>query len=183
MNELWNFMADLNLEKSIEILERTSNILKAMVQNLSADWIYANEGGETWSIFEVIVHFVHSEKTNWIPRIEIILSEKSDKGFPPFDRFAEFEASKNKSLAELLEEFETLRRKNLDVLRAKNISGKDLESIGIHPSFGEVTLSQLLATWTVHDLDHLSQITRIIAKQYKTAVGPWVEYLKILNVN
>ena len=169
------------LETSIEILERTPNVLKVMLQNLPPDFISVNEGGETWNIFDVIGHLVHGEKTDWLPRAEIILSEKTDKTFEQFDRFAQFEESEGKTLTELLVEFQTLREKNISVLRSKNISDKDLENKGIHPAFGEVTLSQLLSTWVVHDLDHISQISRILAKQYQSDVGPWVEYLKILK--
>ena len=169
------------VEKSIEILERTPEVLETMLQNVSADWTENNEGGETWSVFDVLGHLVHGEKTDWIARMEIILSDAPDKKFAPFDRFAQFEESRGKTLCELLEEFKGLRKKNVDVLRSKKLTIENLEQKGVHPAFGEVTLKQLLATWTVHDLDHISQISRVMAKQYKEAVGPWTQYLKILN--
>ena len=171
-----------SIEKSIEILERTPDVLEAMLENMSAEWTENNEGGETWSVFDVLGHLVHGEKTDWLPRMEIILSDAPDKTFKPFDRFAQFEESKGKTLAQLLDECKELRKKNIGVLSAKNLSGKNLEEKGVHPAFGEVTLAQLLATWTVHDLDHIAQISRVMAKQYKEEVGPWIEYLRILNL-
>ena len=173
---------NFTVEKSIEILERTPEVLEAMLKNVSPEWTEKTEGGETWSVFDVLGHLVHGEKTDWIPRIEIILSGKPDKTFEPFDRFAQFEESKDKSLPQLLDEFKRLREKNIGVLRSKKLTDKNLNEKGIHPALGEVTLAQLLATWTVHDLDHIAQISRVMAKQYKEAVGPWVEYLKILNL-
>lgn len=172
---------NFTVEKSIEILERTPNILEVMLQNISPDWTENNEGGETWSVFDVLGHLVHGEKTDWIARTEIILSDITDKKFEPFDRFAQFEESKGKTLAQLLEEFKSLRKKNVEALRSKKLTVENLEEKGFHPAFGEVTLAQLLATWTVHDLDHIAQISRVMAKQYKEAVGPWIEYLRILN--
>lgn len=169
------------VEKSIEILERTPEVLETMLQNVSADWTENNEGGETWSVFDVLGHLVHGEKTDWMARMEIILSDAPDKNFAPFDRFAQFEESRGKTLHELLEEFKGLRKKNVDVLRSKKPTIENLEQKGVHPAFGEVTLKQLLATWTVHDLDHISQISRVMAKQYKEDVGPWTQYLKVLN--
>ena len=170
-----------SLEKSLEILERTSNVLIAMLQDISADWTSPNEGGDSWSVYDIIGHLIHGEKTDWVPRTEIILSENSDKKFTPFDRFAQFEDSKGKTLNQLLKEFKMLRERNIEQLRSKKITDKNLEEIGIHPAFGHVTLSQLLSTWVVHDLNHIAQISRVMANQYKTEVGPWVEYLKILQ--
>ena len=170
-----------SLDKSIELLERTPNVLRMMLLGLSADWTAVNEGGDTWSPDDVIGHLIHGERTDWIPRAEVILSESPDKTFTPFDRFAQFEESKGKSLAQLLDEFADLRSQNLERLRAFNLTDSDLAKTGMHPVFGEVTLSQLLATWTVHDLNHIAQISRVMANQYKTEVGPWIEYLRILN--
>lgn len=172
---------NFSVSKSIEILERTPNVLTGMLQNLSPDWTTNNEGGETWNAYDIIGHLIHGEKTDWIPRMEIILSNKQDKTFVPFDRFAQFENSKGKSLAQLLDEFKTLRQQNMELLHSKKLTDKDLEATGIHPAFGEVTLSQLLSAWTVHDLNHIAQISRVMAKHYKTDVGPWVEYLGILQ--
>ncbi len=173
---------NFTIEKSMEILERTPEVLEAMLQNISVEWTENNEGGETWSAFDVLGHLVHGEKTDWIPRVEIILSDRQDKTFEPFERFAQFEESKGKTLPELLDEFKRLRKKNIDVLRSKKLTGKNLEEKGVHSAFGEVTLAQLLATWTVHDLDHVAQISRVMAKQYKEEVGPWIDYLRILNL-
>ena len=173
---------NFTLEKSIQILERTPNVLDAMLRNISADWTLHNEGGESWSVYDIIGHLIHGEKTDWIPRAKIILSEKPSKKFEKYDRFAQFEESKGKSLSQLLNEFKILRGKNIEILRSLNITGKDLQAKGIHPAFGEVTLSQLLSTWVVHDLNHISQISRVMAKQYKQDVGPWTEYLKILQL-
>jgi hypothetical protein len=172
---------NFNLERSLEILERTPAVLELMLQNISTEWTMNNEGGETWSVYDIIGHFIHGEKTDWIPRADIILSVKTDKKFVPFDRFAQFEESKGKTLSQLLNEFKELREKNIRYLRSKNITGKQLQELGIHPAFGEVSLSQLLSTWTVHDLNHIAQIARVMAHQYREAVGPWTAYLKILQ--
>lgn len=172
---------NFTLEKSIDILERTPAVLQAMLENISDDWTMHNEGGETWSVYDVIGHLIYGEKTDWIPRTEIILSEKADKSFIPFDRFAQFRESKGKSVHELLAEFTILRKKNIEILRLKNLSGKDFDKKGVHPAFGEVTLAQLLSTWAVHDLNHIAQIVRVMANQYKQEVGPWIEYLRILR--
>jgi hypothetical protein len=129
----------------------------------------------------VIGHLIHGEQTDWIERLDMILSDRADKKFRPFDRFAQFTESKGKSLTQLLEEFTALRRKNVAYLQAKNLTGDDLNKKGIHPVFGEVTLTNLLATWAVHDLNHTAQIARVMAKQYKAETGPWVEYLRILK--
>jgi hypothetical protein len=172
---------NFTLEKSIQILERTPNVLDEMLQNISTDWTANNEGGESWSAYDIIGHLIHGEETDWIPRAEIILSKNPDKKFKKFDRFAQFEESKNKSLEQLLAEFKKLRIKNIEILRSLNITDEDLKAKGIHPFFGEVSLSQLLSTWVVHDLNHIAQISRMMAKQYKEDVGPWIEYLKILR--
>ncbi len=173
---------NFTLPKSIEILERTPDVLITMLQNISLDWSSNNEGGETWSVYDIIGHLIHAEKTDWIARMEIILSDKSDKTFEPFDRFAQFENSKGKSLSQLLDKFKALRKMNIEHLRSKKLTNENMEEKGIHPSLGEVTLSQLLATWTVHDLNHIAQISRVMAKQYKAEVGAWEAYLKILQL-
>jgi hypothetical protein len=170
-----------DLSKSIEILERTPKMLKILLLGISPDWTFSNEGGDTWSVYDVVGHLIHGEKTDWIVRAEIILSDNSTKTFTPFDRFAQFEDSKGKNMIQLVEEFEDLRNKNLELLRSKKLSLQDLQKRGLHPALGEVTLSQLLATWVVHDLNHLSQISRVMAKQYKNEVGVWIEYLRILK--
>ncbi len=172
---------EFSINKSIEILERTPHVLIQLTKNLSADWTMNNEGGETWSVFDVIGHLIHGEKTDWIARMEIILSDGPKKEFKTFDRFAQFEESKGKSLEQLLNEFLAARELNLTKLKGFNLTENDFNKTGIHPKFGAVTLSQLIAAWTVHDLDHISQISRIMAKQYKEQSGPWIEYMKILR--
>ena len=172
---------NFKIDKTIEILERTPEILIVMLQGISPEWTTNNESGETWSVYDIIGHLIHGEKTDWMPRVEIIISDKPEKTFEIFDRFAQFKESKEKSLIQLLDEFKSLRRINLDKLFAMELADKQMEEKGIHPSFGEVRLSQLLAAWVVHDLNHISQISRVIAKQYTEEVGPWIEYLRILK--
>ena len=172
---------NFSLEKSIEILERAPSAYKELLNGVSDEWSKTNEGGESWSPYDVLGHLIHGESGDWMNRIEIILSDNPDKNFKPFDRFAQFEESKGKSLKDLLGEFMMLRIMNLEKLKAKNITEADLDKKGIHPVFGEVTLRQLLSTWVVHDLNHLAQVTRVMAYQYKDNVGPWSEYLRILK--
>jgi hypothetical protein len=166
---------------SIEILERTPYALHHLLNGISDDWVLNNEGPDTWSVFDVIGHLIHGEKTDWMDRIEIILSDSAEKNFTPFDRFAQFENSKGKSISMLLDEFIAIRNANLEKLRQLHITAKDAQKTGLHPAFGEVRLSQLMATWVVHDLNHIAQIARIMAKQYENEVGPWISYLKILQ--
>lgn len=166
---------------ALEILERTPSTLRTMLSGISEPWYSNNEGGETWSPYDVIGHLVHGERTDWMTRMEICLSDGPDKQFAPFDRFAQFHESKGKSLEQLLTEFETARKGNLDLWKAKNLSPEDYHKTGVHPAFGEVTLAQLVSTWAVHDLNHIAQVSRVMAHQYKSEVGPWVEYLRILN--
>ncbi|MCB0424576.1 MAG: DinB family protein [Mangrovimonas sp.] len=172
---------EFSIEKSVEILERTPKTLEVLLNGLSDDWIYNNEGEDTWNVFDVIGHLVHGEKTDWMERTLIILSSDGDKTFAPFDRFAQFKDSRGKTLQQLLEEFQELRTSNLQILKDLQISHSDMKKTGIHPSFGQVTLEQLLSTWVVHDLNHLSQISRVLAKQYKDSVGSWEAYLRILK--
>lgn len=169
-----------NINKSIEILEQTPKTLTSLLENLSDDWIYSNEGAKTWSPFDVIGHLIHGEKTDWTQRLQKVLSD-DDSHFEPFDRFAQFENSKGKSIHQLLNEFQELRIRNLDYFRSLHIADADLNKTGIHPDFGEVTMRQLLATWVAHDLGHIAQISRVLAKQYKDEVGPWTAYLSILQ--
>lgn len=172
---------EFSINKSIEILEKTPDVLIQLTKNLSADWVMNNEGGETWSVFDVVGHLIHGEKTDWMVRIEIILLEGANKDFKPFDRFAQFEESKGKTLEQLLNEFKQVRELNIKRLEGLNLGDADCNKTGIHPKFGPVTLSQLISAWTVHDLDHISQISRVMAKQFKEQAGPWIEYLKILR--
>ncbi len=175
-------MRNFDLTKSIEVLERTPNVLSSLLLGLSDDWVSIDEGPDTWSPYDVVGHLIHGEKTDWIPRMDIVLSDATEKDFKPFDRFAQFSESKGKTLKVLLEVFKLLRKSNIDRLRSRDFSESDFTRMGVHPEFGKVTLSQLLATWVVHDLNHIAQITRIMANQYRSDVGPWKAYLKILSI-
>lgn len=172
-----------SIEKSLEILERTPGVLCQLLDGLSEDWKMVNEGKDTWSPYDIVGHLIHGEKTDWIPRMEIILSSSNNKTFKPFDRFAQFENSKGKTLNQLLKEFTLLRAENISKLKNHDCNKWDLQKTGNHPALGETTLQQLIATWVVHDLNHIAQIARVMANQYKNEVGPWIEYLKILNIN
>ena len=174
-------LMEYKLDKSLEILERTPKILINYLENLSEDWIFCNEGEETWSAFDIIGHLIHGEKTDWIPRTNIILQQNENNTFESFDRFAQFESSKGKTMRQLLNEFLNLRTKNIKYLKSLNISDEQLQLKGQHPELGDVTLKQLLASWVTHDLGHIAQILRVMAKQYKDEVGPWVKYISILN--
>jgi uncharacterized damage-inducible protein DinB len=170
-----------DLQQIILGLRSTPETLRVLLSNLPESWTHTNEGPDTWSPYDVVGHLIHGEKTDWIPRMEIILSDRDDKTFQPFDRFAQFQDSQGKKLSQLLEEFAQLRKKNLDILTQKNLTDSDLQKKGMHPALGEVTLGQLLSTWVVHDLNHLAQISRVMAHQYKKEVGPWEAYLGILH--
>ncbi|MTE26149.1 DinB family protein [Winogradskyella ouciana] len=170
-----------SIEKALEILEQTPKTLKSYLGNLSDDWLFANEGNDTWSPYDVVGHLIHGEKTDWIPRLKIILSNSENKTFESFDRFAQFENSKGKTITQLLNEFENLRQDNLKVLKQLNLSSEQLKLKSMHPELGEVSISELLACWVTHDLGHIAQISRVMAKQYKNEVGPWVAYIPILN--
>jgi len=172
---------DFQPERSIEILQRTPATLNTLLRGLSAPWLFANEGPETWSPYNVVGHLIHGEETDWIPRLKIILERGESRPFDPFDRTAFFEKSKGKTLDELLDTFVELRAKNLQILNEINLKSSDFDRKGTHPAFGVVTLRQLLATWVVHDLGHIRQIVRVLAKQYTEAVGPWKAYLSILG--
>jgi hypothetical protein len=172
---------NFNLEQALPILERTPSVVATILKDLPSDWIYSNEGEETWSPYDVVGHYIHGEKTDWIPRMNIILSDEADNHFVPFDRFAQFKDSQGKTLNELLNEFAQLRAQNISKLKAAMTNEELLQKKGIHPAFGEVTLEELLASWVVHDLGHISQTVRTMAKQYTDAVGPWTAYMGILN--
>lgn len=172
---------EFNLNQSIEILQRTPYVIEAYFSGLSPDWIKNNEGNDTWSPYDVLGHLIIGERTDWIARIKTILGNSNNKLFEPFDRFAQLNEDQNKPIEVMIQEFKQLRTKNLDELTALNITEKDLKRIGIHPDFGEVSLQQLIATWTVHDLGHIGQISRVMAKQYSNEVGPWINYLSILK--
>jgi hypothetical protein len=169
-----------NVEQAIQILERTPSVIEALLKGLDDDWTMQNEGGETWSAFDIVGHYIHGEKTDWIPRMQIILGD-GDKHFKPFDRFAQFTESKGKTLDQLLGEFDVLRKESLAILNGISFTDEMFDRTGIHPKFGDVTLRQLLSTWVVHDLTHIHQLSRVLAKQYEKEVGPWYEFLGVLN--
>jgi len=168
------------LTEAITILERTPASLKTLIDGLPDIWTQATEGEGTWSPYDVIGHLIHGERTDWIPRARHILSGDS-RPFKTFDRTAQFNESKGKSLGDLLVTFAELRRQNLIPLGEMNLTESDLDRPGLHPQLGDVTLRQLLATWVVHDLDHVCQIARVMAKVYTADTGPWIEYLSILR--
>jgi hypothetical protein len=170
-----------DLDHAADILSRTPAVLESLLGGLPAEWALGNEGEQTWSPYDVLGHLIHGERTDWIPRARIILRHGESETFEPFDRFAQFEASAGRSLEELLGTFAGLRAENIQSLKGLNITAEDLARRGRHPELGSVTLGELLAAWVVHDLDHIAQITRTLAKQYGEAVGPWEAYLSVLR--
>ncbi len=177
----YKFKMKFNLSEAITILERTPTVCTSLLSGLSNGWTHTNEGPETFSPYDVMGHLIHGEKTDWIPRSKLILEFGTSKTFEPWDRFAQNKNSKQKTLEELLQEFANLRQENLAWLKSANLSDTDLNKTGIHPMLGEVSLQNLLATWVVHDLSHIAQINRVMAKQYKAEIGPWLEFFRILK--
>jgi len=172
---------EFRLDIASEILERTPGVLRALLKNLPEYWTRSNEDADTWSAYDVVGHLIHGERTDWIPRARIILTEGEAQPFEPFDRFAMFQESQGKPLNELLDTFETERAGCLSILRSFQLSTSDLKRTGMHPELGVVTLEQLLATWVVHDLSHIAQIAEVMARQYREGVGPWRAYLPVVQ--
>ena len=170
---------DFKLDQAIPILERTPKVLSDLLDDLPQDWTVVDEGPDTWNPRQIVLHLINGEETDWIPRARIILKQSGSRRFDPFDRVAGFNSKK--SLTDLLEEFDHLRAQNVATLRGWNLKEKDLDLTGEHPELGAVTMRQLLATWVVHDLAHISQITRIMARAYTGAVGPWTAYFRVLQ--
>ena len=170
-----------DLAEGIEVLERTPATLRALLGGLSPAWIRANEGGETFTAFDVVGHLIDGEETDWIPRARIILAQGPNPRFEPFDRFRHRSRNEGRALHGLLDEFERLRAANVAALRGMSLTPADLALQGIHPELGSVTLEQLLATWVAHDLDHVYQVARVMAKRYTAAAGPWTAYIKVLR--
>ena len=169
------------VEQAIEILERTPAVLTALLEGLSDDWIINNEGPETFSPYDVVGHLIHGEKTDWTARAKMILEFGNTKTFERWNRVAMYEESKDKSLQQLLNEFAAIRKVNIIWFTSLQLTETDLDKKGMHPVLGDVTLRHLLSTWVVHDLTHIAQITRVMAKQYKEEMGPWPEFFRILS--
>jgi hypothetical protein len=174
-------MAPPFLEECLSVLARTPATLDTLLRGLPEAWTAATEGPGTWSPYVVIGHLIHGEKADWMSRLAIILEHGPSRSFDPFDREAQFRESDGKALSTLLDEFSSLRRDNLTRLRALNLQPTQFELEGTHPALGPVTVRQLLATWTAHDLGHILQVSRVMAKRYKREVGPWAEYLSVMK--
>jgi hypothetical protein len=155
--------------------------VRALLDGLSPAWTDATEGPDTWSPYVVVGHLIHGERADWIPRAQLILAQGENRTFTPFDRFAQFRESEGKSVAELLDEFDELRAENVQTLLDWQLTDADLALEGMHPALGAVTLKQLLATWVAHDLGHILQVSRVMAKQYRDAIGPWRAYLSVMK--
>ena len=169
------------MHEAVAILARTPATVDALLRGLADGWIVAHEGGDTWSPFDVVGHLIQGERTDWVPRVRIIVEHGEARAFDKFDRLAQFRESNGRTLASLLDEFASLRRDNLRELDAMRLTDADLDRRGRHPALGVVTLRQLLSTWVAHDLDHVVQISRVLAKQYSDEVGPWRAYLRIIS--
>ncbi|WP_394138671.1 DinB family protein [Cytobacillus oceanisediminis] len=172
---------NFNLQEAIEILERTPQTLEYFLKGVSEGWQQCNEGEGTWNAIEVIDHLIEGEKNNWIPRLEFILQEGENKPFPPFDRYAHLNEMEEKSIEEKLVKFKNIRTHNIVKLKSLIDPEIHLELTGSHPAFGVVKVRELISTWVVHDLTHISQITRVMANRYSADVGPWIQYLGILK--
>ena len=166
--------------ESIPVLRRTPYVLRELLRDIPNAWSTAREREDSWSPFDVVGHLIHGERTDWVQRARMILDGR-EEAFPPFDRFAQFEASRGRRLDDLLDEFSGLRERNLELLESWTLTPEDLQRTGQHPAFGPVTLDQLLCTWVVHDLGHIAQISRAMSARYREAVGPWREYLPVLG--
>jgi len=169
------------MDEAVALLARTPATLDSLLRGLPDTWIAANEGDNTWSPFDVVGHLIHGEQTDWVPRARIIMQHGDSRPFEKFDRFAQFADSEGRTLESLLDEFAALRQTSLRELAAMNITAADLDRRGRHPELGGVTLGQLLSTWVAHDLDHVVQISRVLARQYSDEVGPWRAYLRIIS--
>ena len=170
-----------DLGSAREVLRRTPVTLATLLRGLPEEWVRHDEGPGTWSVFDVVGHLIHGERTDWIPRARIILRHGTSTAFEPFDRFAQLQASRGKALDELLDEFAGLRARNLAEMDGFGLGPEQLALQGRHPELGVVTLAQLLSTWVAHDLDHLAQVARVMAKCYTDEVGPWKAYLRVLS--
>ncbi|WP_423410554.1 DinB family protein [Heyndrickxia sp. MSNUG] len=172
---------NINIKEAIEVLETTPKTLEIFLTGLSAGWLECNEGEGSWNATQVIDHLIVGEKTNWIPRLKSILQEGEEQLFPPFDRFAHLTESSSKTLEVKFLEFKSLRSENVSTLKNLIVDDQQLAMTGLHPEFGKVTAKELISTWVVHDLTHISQIIRIMAHRYRADVGPWEAYLGVLK--
>jgi hypothetical protein len=170
-----------DLDQAMAVLERTPRLLTAWLSGLPQEWTSCTEGEGSWSAYDILGHLIHGERTDWLPRLRIILQYGAARAFDPFDRTTMFTVSQGKSMDELLMEFTAMRASNLEALGALEIQPEQFNLPGLHPALGSVTLSQLLATWTAHDLSHIHQIARVMTRQYRDAVGPWREYISLLR--
>jgi len=171
-----------DLGEATQVLERTPAVLRGLLGDLSPKWLRFQEDPGAWSPLVVLIHFIHNERANWIPRARVILSEENPRQFPPFQQLPENATKVERSIGELLTEFAQLRDESLALLRTFNLKSGDFDRRGLHPVLGTVTLGQLLATWVVHDLNHIHQIAKTLAKRYRDTVGPWRQNLAILDI-
>jgi hypothetical protein len=169
-----------DIEKAFPVLERTPQVVETLLYGLASEWVNSNEGNDTWTPFDIVAHLIYGEKTDWIPRVQVILGNGS-KEFVPFDMEGHVAGSKGKTMSQLLDEFKILRKENLALLQTMDLTNDVLDQTGIHPILGTVTLRQLLASWVVHDLTHIHQLSRVMAKQYEEAVGPWKQFMGVLG--
>ena len=176
-------LTEFSLAEATAVLTRTPTILNTLLRGLPSFWVRCNEGKDTWNAFDIVGHLIVGERTDWMPRVRIVLENGEARPFDPFDRFEQLKESQKKSMEQLLDDFARLRTENLAALRALNLQPGDLTRRGRHPALGVVTLSELLATWVVHDLTHMHQLSRVMAHQYRDAVGPWSAYLGVLQCN
>jgi DinB family protein len=176
-----SILTEFKLAEAIAVLTRTPATLNAMLRGLPNTWVRCNEGQDTWSAFDIVGHLIVGERTDWMPRVRIILERGEARPFDPFDRLAQMKETADKSLDQLLDEFSRLRSENLAALQQLNLQPEDFRRRGRHPALGVVTLSELLATWAVHDLTHMHQLCRVMAHQYRETVGPWSAYLGVLR--
>ena len=174
-------LTQFNLTETVAVLSRTPSTVDAWLRGMPDLWTRSNEGQDSWSAYDIVGHLVFGERTDWIPRVRILLDKGESKAFDPFDRFAQFKESEGKSLEQLLDEFACLRKENMAALKALKLQPEDLRRRGRHPELGVVTLAELLAAWAVHDLTHVHQLSRVLAYQYRDAVGPWSAYLGVLQ--
>ncbi|HXA82004.1 MAG TPA: DinB family protein [Methylomirabilota bacterium] len=170
-----------NLQQTISLLAHTPAALNSFLRELPEEWTHRNEGGDTWNVFDVVAHLIYGEQVDWIPRARIILEFGETRAFERFDREGHRNLIQGKTLPQLLDEFALARSESLHQLRALNLRPEDFDRRGRHPALGQVKLSQHLASWVAHDLTHLHQISRIMAHQYREAVGPWSAYLGVLH--